>query len=75
MNNPRVIETVVEGATYKVPTYKVTNAGIEDGSGIEIVFCKGNKELAKFVAGQLISGQVNKLTGLQVYKSIQATNY
>jgi len=31
--------------------------------------------LAKFVAGQLISGQVNKLTGLQVYKSIQATNY
>ena len=44
MNNPRVIETVVEGATYKVPTYKVTNAGIEDGSGIEIVFCKGNKE-------------------------------
>jgi hypothetical protein len=44
MNNPKVIETVVAGATYKVPTYKVTNQGIEDGSGIEIVFCKGNKE-------------------------------
>jgi len=44
MNNPKVIETVIAGATYKVPTYKVTNEGIEDGSGIEIVFCKGNKE-------------------------------
>lgn len=44
MQNPKLIETVIEGATYKVPTYKVTNDGIEDGSGIEIVFCKGNKE-------------------------------
>ncbi len=44
MNNPRVIEVLVEGATYKVPTYKVTNDGIEDGGSIEIVFCKGNKE-------------------------------
>ena len=44
MNNPRQIETVIEGATYKVPTFKVSNEGIEDGSGIEIVFCKGNKE-------------------------------
>ena len=44
MNNPKVIETVIAGATYKVPTYKVTNEGIQDGAGIEIVFCKGNKE-------------------------------
>lgn len=44
MKNPRVIKTVVVGATYKLPTYKVTNEGIEDGSGVEIVFCKGNKE-------------------------------
>ncbi len=44
MNNPKIIETVREGATYKVPTFKVTNNGIEDGSGIEIVFCKGNKD-------------------------------
>lgn len=44
MNNPKLIETVVAGATYKVPTYKVTNEGIQDGDGIEIVFCKGNKE-------------------------------
>ena len=43
MKNPKAIETVIEGATYKVPTYKITNEGIEDGAGIEIVFCKGNK--------------------------------
>ena len=44
MNNPRIVETVISGATYKIPTYKVSNEGIEDGAGIEIVFCKGNKE-------------------------------
>jgi hypothetical protein len=44
MKKPKIIETINEGATYKVPTFKVTNEGIEDGSGIEIVFCKGNKE-------------------------------
>ncbi len=44
MNNPRIIETIIAGATYDVPTYKVTDEGIQDGSGIEIVFCKGNKE-------------------------------
>lgn len=48
MNNPRVVETVIAGATYKVPTYKVTNEGIEDGAGIEIVFCKGNKVLTAY---------------------------
>lgn len=44
MKNPKAIEPIIEGATYKVPTFKVTNEGIEDGAGIEIVFCKGNKE-------------------------------
>jgi len=44
MNNPRIIQTIIEGATYKVPTYRIANEGIEDGAGIEIVFCKGNKE-------------------------------
>ena len=44
MENPKIIATIVPGATYKVPTYKVTNDGIQDGSGIEILFCKGNKE-------------------------------
>lgn len=44
MKNPKLIETIIEGATYRIPTYKVTNEGIQDGSGIDIVFCKGNKE-------------------------------
>ncbi len=44
MKNPKLIRTVTAGAVYFVPTYKVTNKGIKDGSGIEIVFCKGNKE-------------------------------
>ena len=44
MKKPKAIETVIEGATYRVPTFKVTNEGIEDGAGIEVVFCKGNKE-------------------------------
>jgi hypothetical protein len=49
MKNPKIIETVIEGATYKVPTFKITDAGIEDGEGIEIVFCKGNKEDASML--------------------------
>ena len=44
MKNPKIIETIIEGATYSVPTQKVTNQGIEDGEGINIVFCKGNKD-------------------------------
>lgn len=44
MKNPKILETVIEGATYNVPTFKVTNNGMEDGAGIQIVFCKGNKE-------------------------------
>lgn len=49
MKNPKLIETIVAGATYKVPTYKITNSGIEDGSGIDIIFCKGNKEDESFL--------------------------
>lgn len=44
MQDPRIIEVVQEGATYKVPTYKVGPSGIEDGAGAGIKFCKGNKE-------------------------------
>jgi hypothetical protein len=44
MKNPRIITPVIKGATYKVPTFKVTNDGLVDGEGIEIIFCKGNKE-------------------------------
>lgn len=44
IKNPRIITEIVAGASYAVPTYKVTNEGLVDGDGITIVFCKGNKE-------------------------------
>ncbi len=44
MKNPKSIEAITPGATYKIPTYLVTNEGIGDGDGDEIHFCKGNKE-------------------------------
>lgn len=43
MKNPKLIEAILKGASYSVPTYKVTNNGIEDGEGLKIYFCKGNK--------------------------------
>lgn len=43
MINPKQIQALKEGATYQVPTYKVTNDGIQDGTGMAIKFCKGNK--------------------------------
>jgi hypothetical protein len=42
MNNPKVIFPFLTAATYKVPTYIVTDNGIEDGEGLTIKFCKGN---------------------------------
>lgn len=44
IKNPKTITEIVAGASYAVPTYKVTNEGLVDGDGITIVFCKGNKE-------------------------------
>lgn len=44
MKDPKLIEAVVPGARYLVPTFKVENEGLVDGSGTEIVFCKGNRE-------------------------------
>lgn len=46
MKDPKIIESLINGALYSVPTYKVTNEGIEDGKGIEIAFCKGNRQNA-----------------------------
>ena len=43
MKNPKVLETHIEGANYLVPTYKITDNGIEDGEGQVIQFCKGDK--------------------------------
>jgi hypothetical protein len=43
MKNPKSILKVTQGATYDVPTYKVTDDGIIDGDGAIISFCKGDK--------------------------------
>lgn len=44
MKHPQTIEDSVKGASYKIPTYKVTNEGLQDGDGFLLKFCKGNKE-------------------------------
>ncbi len=44
MKNPKLIKEIVAGATYQIPTYKITAAGAEDGAGMLLLFCKGNKE-------------------------------
>lgn len=44
MKDPRIISHAPEDFwVFEVPTYKVTNDGIEDGAGIKIVLCRGNK--------------------------------
>jgi len=70
MNNPRVIETIVEGATYKIPTYIVTENGIEDGEGIIIKFCKGNKDDASALRQEGIFTETLLQVGLQYLQSV-----
>jgi hypothetical protein len=43
MNNPKIIKTITEGATYHIPTYVIDNEGAKDGNGLVLQFCKGNK--------------------------------
>lgn len=44
MKNPKALETVNEGAEYLIPTYCVTNEGLQDGKTVLILkFCKGDK--------------------------------
>ena len=43
MKHPRTIEKLHDGAIFRIPTFKVTDEGIEDGVGGELVFCKGSK--------------------------------
>lgn len=43
MHNPKAIKVVIPAATYMLPTYVVTNEGIQDGTGVAMQFCKGNK--------------------------------
>lgn len=40
---PQAIKTVVEKATYEVPLFRVTDAGLEQYETSIIRFCKGNK--------------------------------
>lgn len=43
MKEPKVIETIEAGVTYKIPSYTVTNEGIVDAEPVEVKFCKGDK--------------------------------
>lgn len=43
MNHPRIIDQK-DNWTYIVPTYQVTDNGIEDGPSTVIELCRGNKE-------------------------------
>ena len=49
MKNPKILDAVIPAATYKLPTYRVTDDGIEDGDGMTIHFCKGNKNDIKYL--------------------------
>lgn len=70
MKNPKLIETIIEGATYRVPTYKVTNEGIVDGSGVEIVFCKGNKDSESNLRQEGMFTETLIQTALQYLQSV-----
>ncbi len=41
--NPREIETMIPGAKYKVPTFRVGDDGLEQAGEQIIEFCKGDK--------------------------------
>lgn len=43
MKDPKILTVTRSGASYLIPTYTITNEGIEDGIGTFIQFCKGNK--------------------------------
>lgn len=70
MKNPKQIEEIIKGATYKVPTFKVTDNGIEDGDGIDIVFCKGNKENASALRQEGVFTETLIQTAKQYLESV-----
>jgi hypothetical protein len=70
MKNPKLIETIIEGAIYNIPTYKVTNDGIEDGDGIQVVFCKGNKEDEKALRQEGVFTETLIQTAKQYLESV-----
>lgn len=59
MTNPKEVLVIKEGATYSIPTYHVTNEGLEDFGRSIIRFCKGNKnDEASFRQEGLFSGSL-----------------
>lgn len=42
MKNPKIIETIIPNSTFGLPTFKITNQGVEDGPQFSLEFCKGN---------------------------------
>lgn len=43
MKNPKILTTINTGSSYILPTYRISDVGIEDGDGLTMRFCKGNK--------------------------------
>lgn len=43
MINPNEIEVIVEGYNYGLPSYRVTNEGIQDAEPVCLNFCRGDK--------------------------------
>lgn len=70
MKNPKIIETVTEGATYLVPTYKIGDNGVEDGEGVKIIFCKGNKENKLFLRQEGLFTETLIQTAKQYLESV-----
>jgi hypothetical protein len=70
MKNPKQIETLVEGVTYKLPTYKVTSQGIEDGEGVTILFCKGDRNDESKLRQEGVFTETLLQTALQYLQSV-----
>lgn len=43
MKDPKIIKTITEGASYALPSYFITDEGIQDGDEFVLNLCKGNK--------------------------------
>lgn len=44
MKDPKIIRTISEGASYALPSYFITDEGIQDGDEFILHLCKGNKD-------------------------------
>lgn len=43
MKNPKILNVLIKGASYELPTYVVGEDGLQDAQGIVINFVKGDK--------------------------------